>query len=308
MRSVIKSLFFIFVTLAVFGQTDPVASPPTIAAEWKPPAPREKAKTPFAPKPSAGNNIFKGEAEKWLADAVTGLEGISLERSVDADVTDYISRLGQNLVVSSTVPSKSFEFIVLKDKRPDAFTVGAGKVYITIGMLKLVESEDELAGVIAHEIGHDAFGHAAKTATRQLFWMKGVRKIASADDAKTAIKSLYAAYAKNKFASFGEHLLGWGRADELQADKAAFYNVYKAGYNPRAMNDFFRRDNDRKKAILGSEYTLYQILSFLIGSHPPSGQRILAIKWESNWVKMPAKDVRYKNAAFDAMKAKVAGM
>lgn len=294
--------------LLLFQITAASPPPPQDMAAWVPPAARKKAKTPFAPKLFAGNNIFKGEAEKWLADAIVEIETYGLTPITDKDVSDYVTRVGQNLVAHSTVPKKQFEFVVLDDDDENAFSIGAGRIYIKLGMLKGVESEDELAAVIAHEIGHDAFGHAPKTVTRQLFWMKGIRKVKTPEEVEEALAKLIEAYEKNFFALFGENLLGWSRNDELQADKAGFYNMYKAGYNPEAMKNVFRRFVQRTKEEMGDEYAADFFLTLLFGSHPPSAQRVTALKWESNWIKMPPKGEQYKNAAFNAMKARVALM
>lgn len=298
----------LFIGLTIFAQAAPPPQPSQDMSAWVPPAARNQARTPFAPKPAAGNNIFKGEAEKWLTDAIVELEIDGLTPITDKDVSDYVARIGQNLVSYSTVPKKQFEFVVIDEDDENAFSIGAGRIYINLGMLKGVESEDELAGVIAHEIGHDAFGHAPKTVTRQLFWMKGIRKVKTHEEVEEALAKLLEAYEKNFFALVGESLLGWSRNDELQADKAGFYNMYKAGYNPEAMKNVFRRFVQRTKEEMGDGYAADYFLTLLFGSHPPSAQRVTALKWESNWIKMPPKDEQYKNAAFIAMKARVAAM
>ena len=294
--------------IVVFSQSVPVPTSTPDMSSWVPPASREKTKTPFSPKPFAGDNIFKGEAEKWLADAIIKVEIGSLTPIKDKEVSDYISRIGMNLVSYSATPKKQFEFVVLDDDSQNAMNIGAGRVYINLGMLKAVETEDELAGILAHEIGHDLFGHAPKTVTRQLFWMKGIRHIKTPAEAETALEKLMEAYEKNTLALVGEALLGWSRANELEADKAAFYNIYKAGYNPEALKTTFRRFVKQEKEENGENYSSNQFLTFLFGSHPPSSQRVTAQKWESIWIKMPPKESQYKNSAFDAMKARVAKM
>ncbi len=268
---------------------------------WEPPAPRD-AKTPFAPRPSAGNNIFKGEAEAWLAQTVAD----SLEPFKDRQVTDYVARLGRHLAAHSASPSKRYEFVVLDDPEANAMNAGGGLVYVNLGMLREVESEDELAGIIAHELAHDAFGHAPKTVTRQLFWMTGVKKVTTREEVRAALEKLFAEYEKKPFAAIAENLFGFSRFDELEADRAAFYNTYKAGYNPRALTAALRRMERAVKEGMGKdEYRRAQFLTLLFGSHPPTSQRATALAWESNFFKMPKKDERRASPAFDAMKARV---
>lgn len=270
--------------------------------EWKPPVSRDKAKTPFAPKPIGGDNIFKGDAEKWLADAIVKIETGVLTPVNDNSINDYISQVGKNLALYSTAPKKDYTFVVLDDDEPNAMNVGGGRIYVNLGMLKTVESEDELAGILAHEIGHDAFQHAPKTVTRQLFWMKGTRKVSTPEEAEKVLNDLLEAYEKNSFAAFGENLLGFSRFDELEADRAAFYNLYKTGYNPNALRTFFKHFKEEEKKELGKDYDLQQFMIVLFGSHPPSAQRETAMAWESNFVKLPPKNEIYKNSAFDKMK------
>lgn len=280
--------------------------PPPATSDWTPPAPRLKEKTPFAPKPLGGDNIFKGEAEKWLADAIAELEGGGLTPIKDETVSQYVAQIGKSLAAHSTAPTKQYEFVILDDETANAMSIGGGRIYINLGMLKVVESEDELAGVLAHEIAHDAFGHAPKTVTRQLFWMKGTRKIRTSAEAEAALESLLEEYEKQPLAAVGERLLGFSRFDELEADRAAFYNVYKAGYNPRALAEVLKRNEREIKEKMGDEYRKQQLLRLLFASHPPTSQRSTAFSWESNFVKMPKKEERYRSAAFDAMKARVA--
>jgi predicted Zn-dependent protease len=277
-------------------------------AEWTPPTARENAKTPFAPKPLGGDNIFKGDAEVWLAEAIEKVESGGLRPIEDRVVADYVAQLGKRLAAYSVVPSRQYRFVVLNDHEVNAMSIGGGRIYINLGMLKDVESEDELACVIAHEIGHDAFGHAPKTVTRQLFWMTGVRTVASYYEVESALQNLLAEYKKKPVAAIGENLLGFSRLNELEADRSAFYDAYKAGYNPNALKSFFKRFEREEKEEAGNNYDAYQFLTLLFGSHPPTPQRETAISWESNFVKMPPKDERYKSAAFDAMKVRVAKM
>lgn len=292
-----------FATFPVFSQDE--SGPITDIPPWHPPKARLKAKTPFAPKPVAGNNIFKGEREGWLADAIVELETGGLKPIADSAVSDYVSQVGLNLAAYSVAPKKKFEFVVVDDEHENAMNIGAGRVFITLGLLRSLESEDELAGILAHEIGHDVFMHAPKTVTRQMFWMIGKTKVSTYEEVESSLAQLLRAYDKNSFAMIGENLLGWSRFDELQADKAGFYNMYKAGYNPEALKNVFKRFVRAIKEKLGDGYAADWFLTLLFGSHPPTSQRVTALKWESNWIKMPPKEEQYRNAAFAAIKARL---
>ncbi|MFT3746048.1 MAG: M48 family metalloprotease [Pyrinomonadaceae bacterium] len=105
----------------------------------------------FAPKPLKGDNIFKGEAENWLAEAILKLEVGSLRTISDKEVSNYVAQLGQHLVKYSAMPTKYYEFTVLDDSAENAFAIGGGRIFVNLGLLQNVVSEDELVSVIAHE-------------------------------------------------------------------------------------------------------------------------------------------------------------
>ena len=297
---------FLSHALAVFAAQQQPPQKPAPFPAWSPPADRAREKTPFAPRPTGGDNIFKGEAERWLAEAAWG--GRGPEAHGDAEVARYVSELGRYVASFAPSPRGSYEFVVADDDEANAMTAGGGRVYVTLGMLKEVESEDELAGVLAHEIAHDAFGHAAKTVTRQLFWMTGVRRVGSAAEVAEALERLFAEYEKKPLAAIGESVLGFSRFDELEADRAAFYMLYKAGYNPRALGSALERMERAAEAEADEgEHTREQFLALLFGSHPPTGQRTLAFSWESNFLRIPPKESRRASPAFDAMKRRVSG-
>ena len=272
---------------------------------WTAPSPR-KAHTPFAPKPHKGNNIFRGPADLWLADSIEKLEGGVFTPLTDRAVNDYVSEVGNYIATYSAAPTKPHKFIVTVDGSPDAMTAGGGRIYISIGMLELLGDEDQLAAVLAHEIAHDAFAHAAKTVTRQMFWMTGTRKVETPADVESALAKLLEEYQKKPIAAIGEQLLGFARADELEADRAAFYNTYKAGYNPLALRSALKlMAAEHEKREGRNENVGDQLLILLFGSHPPTTQRMMALSWEANFVKMPPRTSRVKSPSFDAMRKRI---
>ena len=294
------ALGLISAVLAFASRQEAVVKP-----AWTPP-PSRTAKTPFAPKPFSGHNIFKGEAEVWLADAIAHSANDIVTPLDNKAVSEYVTQVGNNLVSYSTASQKHYEFIVTGASLPDAFTAGGGRIFISLGMLSKVESEDELAGVLAHEIGHDAFGHTSRTISRQMFWLTGTKKFNSAAEVSEALEKLLHEFKKQPLNELGETLLGFSRFDELEADRAAFYNTYRAGYNPCALATVLKRMARDEKAEMGTgSYNTDQLLMLLLSTHPPTAQRSMALSWESNWVKMPPEKSRYVSFAFDEMKANV---
>jgi len=302
---VIPAIVVLLLSTFAFATSQEVA---VVKTNWTPPAART-SKTVFAPKPLGGDNIFKGEAEVWLAEAAEKFEGGGIfEAFGDEGIAEYVRKVGNYVAAHSVAPAKHYEFIVTRLSSEDALTAGGGRIYITQGILQTLQSEDELAGVLAHEIAHDAFAHAGKAATRQMFWLTGTRKVKSSDDVEAALEKLFGEYKKKPLAAITEVVLGFSRFDELEADRAAFYNTYKAGYNPRALMGPLNRSVSRAKEQMGKDYAFGQLLTLLFGSHPPAEQRTMALSWESNFVKMPKKDSHYTSPAFDEMKSRLAAL
>jgi predicted Zn-dependent protease len=175
----------------------------------------------------------------------------------DKLVTEYVSAVGNNLAKHSAGQSRTYHFIPTYDLETDAVSMSAGRIYIGRGLLELLENEDELAAVLAHELAHDAFLHMPKTVTRQLFWMTGTKKVSSPDEVRAALINLSLAFDENRFAAMGERVIGISRLDELEADRAAFYTLYKAGYNPprakRAQAVVWRK-RKAKRAVGGTPF------------------------------------------------------
>ena len=272
----------------------------TAAPSWTPPPPRT-AKTPFAPKSLAVHNIFKGDADVWLADAIEKLECGIAAPLPNKPLTDYVTMVGAHVAKHSVAPTRNYQFIVTVDECARASTAGGGRVYISVGMLRLLASEDELAAMLAHEIAHDAFHHPAKTVTRQMFWLTETKEIRTPEEAEAALAELNDAL-DNPLIAGGDRLLGFARFDELEADRAAFYNVYKDGYNPNALTTALERlEQDTQDDLDRSD----KLFLLFFGNHPPTGQRTFALTWESNFVKMPPKNSLHSSAAFEEMKRRV---
>ena len=143
----------------------------------------------------------------------------------DPALQAYVERLGQSLVAVTERPDLAYTFVVLDDPSVNAFALPGGFVHVTRGLLALADSEAELAGVLAHEIGHLVARHPAERYSQAVAVGMALRK-ASDDGAPTDA------------ATGRRSLRQWSRVQEVEADRLGIRYLGKAGYDPAAMASF----------------------------------------------------------------------
>jgi predicted Zn-dependent protease len=155
----------------------------------------------------------------------------------DKEAQAAIDRIGRKLVQSSGAAQSpyKFNFYLLADEQTiNAFALPGGQVFITAGLLKNLKTEGQVAGVLAHEIGHVIGRHSAEqlAKTQLTQGLAGAAGIAAYDPDRPggSIANAAIAAAIAKVVS-----LRFGREDELEADKVAVKYTGDAGYDPRAM-------------------------------------------------------------------------
>jgi len=175
----------------------------------------------------------------------------------------YVDKIGQKLV--SQLSDKIFPkyyFRVMDSPQINAFALPGGYVYVTRGLLALVNGEAELAGVIGHEIGHIIFHHGAKLMVRsigaQIFAIGGA--IANPENA--------GGWLTVSTALFKQINLGYGREAEIESDEHGILSISEAGYNPHGMAKFLKSLR-RKEIMSGQSYHSFQ------ASHPETKDRII---------------------------------
>lgn len=208
--------------------------------------------------------------------------------------TQYIRKLGQRLV--ATIPpqhSWPFEFHTIPQKEINAFALPGGPMFVNIGTITAASNEAELAGVMGHEMSHVYMQHSAKQAGKAQM----TEEIAGLAGAILAPKQgLWGSLAQAGIQVGAEGIiLKYSRSDEAQADAVGAVIVYKAGYNPKAMADFFQ-----KLAAQGSAGPQF------LSDHPNPGNRELAIQKEiASW---PPKTYTTSSAAFDTVRQQAMGV
>jgi len=182
----------------------------------------------------------------------------------DSDpVAQYVRRLGQSLVPYVPEPRYPYEFHVVNDKSINAFALPGGPVFVNIGSIQAADNEAELAGVIAHEMGHVYMRHGAMMASNQL----------KASMALGVLGAIVGRGVGGQLAQMGGQLFASGallhnsRTAESEADAVGARIMYLAGYNPRSLAEFFRK-LEQEGGARGPQ---------MLSDHPDPGNRAQAI-------------------------------
>ena len=209
----------------------------------------------------------------------------------DPEVTEYINRIGQNLVRNSDslVP---FTIKVIDSDDINAFALPGGFFYVDSGLILAAENEAELAGVMAHEIAHVAACHAARGRTRgQLMNM------ASLPVMMVGGPLGYAAYETLTIAT-PLTFLKFSRKFESEADFLGVQYMYRAGYDPQALTAFFEKVKAMEKRPQSAVVKAFQ-------THPQTPDRIAKTQSEISTLLPPQTQYTVDTSDFEDVKARL---
>ena len=212
----------------------------------------------------------------------------------DPVVVEYVNRVGQNLVKNSDskVP---FTIKVLDTDEINAMALPGGFFYVNSGLILACDSEDELAGVMAHEIAHVAAHHAAREMTKLNYMQIGSIPLMIFTQGTWTGYGIYEAAQLAVPLTF----LQFSREYEAEADYLGIQYAYRAGYDPQGMVSIFEKLDALEKHKPGA-------LSRAFSDHPATPDRIANTETEIATI-LPARvDYLVTTSEFDQVKARLA--
>jgi predicted Zn-dependent protease len=211
----------------------------------------------------------------------------------DPVVTEYVNRIGQNIVKNSDckVP---FTIKVIDSDEINAFALPGGFFYVNSGLILNADEEAELAGVMAHETAHVCAHHAAREMTRLNYAQLSMIPVMIFVPGWTG----YGIYEASSIA-IPVTFMKFSRDFEAQADYLGVQYMYRAGYDPQAFITFFEKVQALEKRKPGA-------VAKVFADHPQTPERIQASQEEIARI-LPARDeYTVTTSEFDDVKARLA--
>lgn len=183
----------------------------------------------------------------------------------DPLVQRRVQDIGRKIAAVCDRKDIEYHFQVIEDDEVNAVSLPGGYVYVNRGLIDKVANDDELAGVLAHEVGHIVARHSIKKLQGMQLYSVLRILVAQAPNSGEVGNAADAA--------FTELMLGYSREDELLADQLGARYLKRAGYNPRAMITFLNklREINRRKPARAMNY---------FKTHPYVPDRIREVKQE----------------------------
>jgi predicted Zn-dependent protease len=152
---------------------------------------------------------------------------------------EYIARIGKRILATMEPQPFEYEFYVLNTPEINAFAVPGGKVFFNSGLILMVETEDELAGVMAHEIGHVLARHIARQSEQGM--KLGLATLGALLAGIFLGPAAATAIGVTAQATTATVMLKYSREHEEEADFLGLKNMERAGYDPRAMVSMLKK-------------------------------------------------------------------
>jgi Zn-dependent protease with chaperone function len=245
----------------------------------------------YTPKP--GMNFFSPEQDIQLGKENAAQVEKQMPLVKDAQLNQYIQRLGQKLVAHAPSVNGAqypFTFKIVNQKEINAFALPGGPIYVNLGTIQAADTEAQLAGVIGHEMGHVIMRHSTNQASKQMLAQAPLAVLGGKFGGGVGqLAQMGIGFGLNSV------FLKYSRQAESQADLIGTDIIHDAGYDPRAMAQFFEK-LEAQGGARGPQF---------LSDHPNPGNRAEAVAAEA--ATLPKMNYQGDSSDFRAIKQKVSG-
>lgn len=244
------------------------------------------ARTPLRP----GWNLFTPEQDIQIGQQASARIGRQVLLLNDPLVDDYLDALGKKLASYAPGYKFPYRYRCVNDENINAFALPGGFIYINRGVIEAADDEAQLAGVMAHETSHVALRHGTNQVSKAEAWRIPFGLLGAAGGLGGLIGQVGAGFTLSSI------ILKYSRDDETQADVLGTQILYDAGYDPRALAQFFEKIEAEAKGKEPAQF---------FSDHPNPGNRIGRIDEEVDKLGGPEPNYRSDSGDFRSIKIHV---
>jgi predicted Zn-dependent protease len=248
-----------------------------------------------ASKASVASRPITDSEEYYVGRAVAARILSKYKLDQNPKLTQYVNEVGQAVARKSSRPTtfRGYHFAVLDTQEINAFACPGGTIFITRGLLQTCNNEDQLAAVLAHEVGHvankDGINSISKARWTQVFTAMGTEAAKQYGGAAGSLVSLFEGSIDDVFKTIVVN--GYSRQAEETADAAALTELTRAGYDPAAMVVLLTTMEAKGKTASGGIFT----------THPPTSERLAKVKASVGQSPADSKGEKLRTARFKKM-------
>jgi predicted Zn-dependent protease len=240
-------------------------------------------RTPLKP----GWNLFTPEQDIQIGKQSSARIGQQVLLLNDPRVDDYLDALGKKLAGYAPGYKYPYQYRCVNDENINAFALPGGFIYINRGVIEAADNEAQLAGVMAHETSHVALRHGTNQVSKAEAWQIPFGLLGNAGGLGGLMAQLGGGFTLNSI------VLKYSRDDETQADVLGTQILYDAGYDPRALAQFFEKIEAESKGKQPAQF---------FSDHPNPGNRTGRVDDEVEKLGGPEPNYRTDSDDFHSIK------
>ena len=235
-----------------------------------------------------GWNLFTPEQDIQIGRRASATVGRQVLLLNDPRVDNYLDALGKKLASYAPGYKFPYQYRCVNDENVNAFALPGGFIYIDRGVIEAADDEAQLAGVMAHETSHVALRHGTNQVSKAEAWRIPLGLLGAAGGLGGLMAQLGGGFTLNSI------VLKYSRDDETQADVLGTQILYDAGYDPRALAQFFEKIEAESKGKEPAQF---------FSDHPNPGNRIGRIDEEVD--KLGGPEPNYQSDSDDFRSIKI---